>query len=87
MENQILFVTGSATLVFGQTQNEAKTSDNSNINENSNDTLTGSQQVPPVQTKGFGTASFELLKDNKNFALSIRCNIYSKYNWNSHSSR
>ena len=65
MENQILFVTESATLVFVQTQNDAKTSDNSNINENFNATFIGSQQVPPVQTKGFGTASFELLKDNK----------------------
>jgi len=42
LENQILFVTESATLVFVQTQNDAKTSDNSNINENFNATLTGS---------------------------------------------
>jgi hypothetical protein len=55
----LLFVTGSATLVFSQTQNEVKPSDNSNINKNFNTTLTGSQQIPPVKTKGFGIASFD----------------------------
>jgi len=67
----LLILTGSTTLVFSQTQNDVKSNDNSNINENFNATLTGSQQVPPVKTKGFGTASFELLKDNKTLHYQI----------------
>lgn len=67
----LLFVTGSAALVFSQTQNDAKPSDNSTINENFNATLTGSQQVPSIKTKGFGTASFELLKDNKTLHYQV----------------
>ena len=59
-----LILIGSATLVFSQTPNEEKPTDQTNINQNFNATLTGNQQVPPVKTKGFGTASFELLDNN-----------------------
>ena len=38
---------------------------------NYNATLTGSQQVPPVKTNGIGTASFELLDDNKTLHYQI----------------
>lgn len=61
----------SETLVFSQTQTDAKPSHNSNINNSFNATLTGSQQVPPVKTKGFGTASFEILDGNKTLHYQI----------------
>ena len=54
-----LILIGRATLVFSQIPNEKKLTDQSNINQNFNATLTGNQQMPSVKTKGFGTASFE----------------------------
>ena len=59
-----LILIGRATLVFSQIPNEKKLTDQSNINQNFNATLTGNQQMPSVKTKGFGTASFELLDNN-----------------------
>ena len=67
----LLILSGTSTLVFSQTQNEGKQTDEGKINQNFNATLTGSQQVPPIKTKGFGTASFELLKDNKTLHYQI----------------
>lgn len=72
----ILIVSGSNILIFGQLQNEEN---NMNINNNNmnntntsfNATLSGSQQVPPVKTNGIGTASFELLHDNKTIHYQI----------------
>lgn len=67
----LLIITGSSILVFSQTQNEEKQSNNNNTNNSFNATLTGSQQVPPVKTKGFGTASLEILNDNKTLHYQI----------------
>ena len=59
-----LILVGRTTLVFSQIPNEKKLTDQSNINQNFNATLTGNQQIPSVKTKGFGTAFFELLDNN-----------------------
>ena len=67
----LILIASETSLAFSQTQNEGKLSDNSNINNSFNATLTGSQQVPPVKTKGFGTASFELLNDSKTLHYQI----------------
>lgn len=67
----LLILSGNKILVFGQIQNEKNPNNNSNININYNATLTGNQQVPPVKTNGIGTASFELLDDNKTFNYQI----------------
>ena len=67
----LLILSGSKMLVFGQIQNEKNPNNNSNININYNATLTGNQQVPPIKTNGIGTASFELLDDNKTLHYQI----------------
>lgn len=67
----LLILSGNKILVFGQIQNEKNLNNNSNININYNATLTGNQQVPPVKTNGIGTASFELLDDNKTLHYQI----------------
>ena len=69
----ILTLSGSKVLIFGQIQNEDNTNDNNsnNINKNYHTILSGSQQVPPVKTNGTGTASFELLDDNKTIHYQI----------------
>jgi hypothetical protein len=78
----ILILSGSKTLIYGQIQNEDNTNNNNNNNSNNNNnntnksyntTLSGTQQVPPVKTNGIGTASFELLDDNK--TIHYRINI------------
>ena len=76
----ILILSGSKTLIYGQIQNEDNTKNNNNNNSNNNNnntdksyntTLSGTQQVPPVKTNGIGTASFELLDDNKTIHYQI----------------
>ena len=67
----LLTLSVSKMLVFGQIQNEKNPNNNSNININYNTTLTGNQQVPPIKTNGIGTASFELLDDNKTLHYQI----------------
>src|ERR671921_1578443 len=72
----ILILSGSKTLIYGQIQNEDNTNNNNNNNNNNtkksyNTTLSGNQQVPPVKTNGIGTASFELLNDNKTVHYQI----------------
>jgi hypothetical protein len=74
----ILILSGNKTLIYGQIQNEDNTNNNNNNNNNSNNTkksynttLSGNQQVPPVKTNGIGTASFELLNDNKTIHYQI----------------
>jgi hypothetical protein len=67
----LLILSENKILVFGQIQNEKNPNNNSNININYNATLTGNQQVPPVKTNGIGTASFELLEDNKTLHYQI----------------
>jgi hypothetical protein len=79
----ILILSGSKTLIYGQIQNEDNTKNNNNNNNSNNNnnntnksyntTLSGTQQVPPVKTNGIGTASFELLDDNK--TIHYRINI------------
>jgi hypothetical protein len=77
----ILILSGSKTLIYGQIQNEDITKNNNNNSNNNNNntnksyntTLSGTQQVPPVKTNGIGTASFELLDDNK--TIHYRINI------------
>jgi hypothetical protein len=74
----ILILSGSKTLIYGQIQNEDNTNNKNNNNNNNNNTnksynttLSGNQQVPPVKTNGIGTASFELLNDNKTVHYQI----------------
>jgi hypothetical protein len=69
----IFIVSGSNILIFGQLQNVENNIKNNNNNTNTsyNATLSGSQQVPPVKTNGIGTASFELLDDNKTIHYQI----------------
>jgi hypothetical protein len=68
----ILTLSGSKILVFGQIQNEDNDANtNNNTNKSYSTTLSGSQQVPPVKTNGIGTASFELLDDNKTLHYQI----------------
>src|SRR5215211_364409 len=68
----ILILSGSKTLIYGLIQNEDNTKNsNNNTNKSYNITLSGSQQVPPVKTNGIGTASFELLNDNKTIHYQI----------------
>ena len=79
----ILILSGSKTLIYGQIQNEDNTKNNNNNNKSNNNnnntnksyntTLSGTQQDPPVKTNGIGTASFELLDDNK--TIPYRINI------------
>jgi hypothetical protein len=70
----VLILSGSKVLIFGQIQNEdnRKDNNNNNINKNYNTILSGSQQVPPVKTNATGTASFELLDDNKTIHYQIK---------------
>jgi hypothetical protein len=82
----ILILSGSKTLIYGQIQNEDNTKNNNNNSNNNNNntnksyntTLSGTQQVPPVKTNGIGTASFELLDDNK--TIHYRINILDVLN-------
>ena len=69
----IFILSGNKVLIFGQIHNEdnANNNNNDNINKNDNTILSGSQQVPPVKTNGIGTASFELLNDNKTIHYQI----------------
>src|SRR5574339_1045479 len=67
----LLILSGSKILALGQMQSEENPKDNTNINKNYNATLTGNQQVPPVKTNGIGSASFELLDDNKTLHYQI----------------
>ena len=68
----ILILSGSKTLIYGLIENEDNTkNNNNNTNKSYNTTLSGSQQVPPVKTNGIGTASFELLNDNKTIHYQI----------------
>ncbi len=67
----LLILSGSKILALGQMQSEENPKDNSNINKNYNATLTGNQQVPLVKTNGIGSASFELLDDNKTLHYQI----------------
>lgn len=69
----ILILSGNKVLIFGQIHNEYNTNDNNNnnINQNDNTILSGSQQVPPVKTNATGTASFEMLDDNKTLHYQI----------------
>ena len=60
----ILIESGNNILIFGQLQNEEnnlKKNNNNYTNTSYSATLSGSQQVPLVQTNGTGIASFELL--------------------------
>ena len=70
----VLILSGGKVLIFGQIQNEDNRKDNNNnsINKNYNTILSGSQQVPPVKTNATGTASFELLDDNKTIHYQIK---------------
>lgn len=67
----LLILSGSKVLAFGQIQGNKNLSDNTSINSSYNSTLSGSQQVPPIKTNGIGTASFELLDDNKTLHYQI----------------
>jgi hypothetical protein len=70
----IFILSGNKVLIFGQIHNEYNTNDNNNnnnINKNVNTILSGSQQVPPVKTNATGTASFEMLDDNKTLHYQI----------------
>lgn len=69
----LLMESGSNILILGQLQNEENNLKNNNNNTNTSysATLSGSQQVPPVQTNGTGIASFELLDDNKTIHYQI----------------
>lgn len=74
----IFILYGTKILIFGQIQNENNIhsnindiNNNNDIHKNFNATLSGSQQVPPVKTNGIGTASFELLDDNRNIHYQI----------------
>ena len=67
----LLILSGSKILALGQMQSKENPKDNSNTNKNYNATLTGNQQVPPVKTNGIGSASFELLDDNKTLHYQI----------------
>src|SRR5215213_7878785 len=70
----ILILSGSKTLIYRQIQNEDNKKNNNNNNNTDksyNTTLSGTQQVPPVKTNGIGTASFELLDDNKTIHYQI----------------
>lgn len=72
MLTTVLLLSGSRIQVFGEIQN-AETTNNitNNTNNSYNANLLGSQQVPPVRTNGIGTASFELLDDNKTLHYQI----------------
>jgi CHRD domain-containing protein len=69
----IFILSGNKVLIFGQIHNEdnANNNNNNNINKNDNTILSGSQQVPPVKTNATGTASFEMLDDNKTLHYQI----------------
>lgn len=68
----VLILSGSKIQVFGEIQNEETTNNINNSTNNSyNANLLGSQQVPTVRTNGIGTASFELLNDNKTLHYQI----------------
>lgn len=70
----IFILSGNKVLIFGQIHNEDNANDNNNnnnINKNDNTILSGSQQVPPVKTNATGTASFEMLDDNKTLHYQI----------------
>lgn len=67
----LLVLSGSKVLVLGEIQSNKNPNDNTNMNSNYNATLSGNQQVPSVKTNGIGTASFELLDDNKTLHYQI----------------
>ena len=67
----LLVLSGSKVWVLGEIQSNKNPNDNTNMNSNYNATLSGNQQVPSVTTNGIGTASFELLDDNKTLHYQI----------------
>lgn len=67
----LLVLSGSKVSILGEIQSNKNLNDNNNMNSNYNATLSGNQQVPPVKTNGIGTASFELLDDNKTLHYQI----------------
>ncbi|MGE5863192.1 MAG: CHRD domain-containing protein [Nitrososphaerales archaeon] len=67
----LLILSNSNSIAYGQGQNQINLDDNNSIKYKYNAKLTGGEQVPPVKTEGIGTASFELLNDNKTLHYQV----------------
>lgn len=67
----LLLLSNNNIFAYGQGQNEKNLDESNNLKYKYTATLTGTEQVPPVETTGIGSASFELLYDNKTLHYQI----------------
>jgi len=67
----LLLLSNNNIFAYGQGQNEKNLDESNNLKYKYTPTLTGTEQVQPVETTGIGSASFELLDDNKTLHYQI----------------
>lgn len=67
----LLLLSNNNILAYGQGQNAKNLDDGNSLKYKYSATLIGNEQVPPVKTTGIGSASFELLDDNKTLHYQI----------------
>ena len=67
----LLFLSNNNILAYGQDQNGKNLGDGNSLKYKYTAILNGNEQVPPIKTMGIGSASFELLDDNKTLHYQI----------------
>jgi len=67
----LLLLSNNNIFAYGQGQNEKNLDESNNLKYKYTPTLTGTEQVQPIETTGIGNASFELLDDNKTLHYQI----------------
>ena len=67
----LLLLSNNNNLAYGQGQNQKNLDENNNLKYKYSAILTGNEQVPAVNTTGIGSASIELLDDNKTLHYQI----------------
>jgi len=67
----LLLLSNNNIFAYGQGQNEKNLDESNNLKYKYTPTLTGTEQVQPIETTGIGSASFELLDDNKTLHYQI----------------
>ena len=81
----LLLLSNNNILAYGQGQNQKNLDENNNLKYKYIAILTGNEQVPVVKTTGIGSASIELLDDNKTLHYQINVLDVPKNNRDSYS--
>jgi hypothetical protein len=67
----LLLLSNNNILAYGQGQNGKNLDDGNSLKHKYTATLTGNEQVPTIKTMGIGSASFELIEENKTLHYQI----------------